>query len=135
MAVTPAQLKTPAGKIDGASMFPGEVGASLDARLQAYIDEGSDRAADADLAGDALDEATKLWSYYRAFDAVHDRLISTPAMVGIVGEGNTMFTQTQIDAFATKAGDFKTRFDAMIAEDSTIVQPIPSGGVPTSYSF
>lgn len=133
MAVQPSQLKTPAGKIDP-TFFPGEATAVLDARLQTYITEGEARVG-TELTGVEKDDAVTLWVYYRAYEAVHLRLISTPAMVGIVGEGNTMFTQAQIDAFGNLAADYKSRFEAMIVVENLVTQRIPSGGVPTSYRF
>lgn len=138
MAVVPSDLKTPIGKIDGASMFPGEVTATLDARLEAYIDEGEDEAgplSEWDSQAE-LDAAVTQWAYYRAFEAVHIRLIANPAMVGIAGEGNTAFTSSQIESFGTLAAEFKARFAALIAVEANVaVQPIPSGGVPTSFGF
>lgn len=134
MAVTPADLTAPVGKIDSA-FFPGEAAPELDARLQTYITEGEVRAADLEDDVETFDAAVTLWAYYRAFEAVHFRLIATPSLVGIVGEANMQYTGPQITAFATRAEEFKSQFDAMLDVSTTVAPPIPSGSVRTGFQF
>lgn len=131
--VQPADLKSPAGKIDD-SMFPGEATATLDVRLQTYITEGVAEVG-SELAGAELDAAVTLWAYYRAFEAVHLRMISTPASVNIAEEGSASFTGAQITSFLTMATEFRERFFAMLEPDAAVAQSIPSGGVSNRFSF
>lgn len=133
MAVAPADLKSPIGKIDSA-FFPGEATAELDARLQQYINEAIARI-DGDLAGTELDDATKLWAYYRAFEAVHLRMIATPASVSIQGEGSVAYTAAQIASFGTAASDYLSAFNATLEAETQSAASIPSGSVATRVTF
>jgi len=137
MAVTTAQLKSPAGKIDAAAFFPGEAPATVDARLQEYIDEGEEEAGDiADYESeDVYDAAVTLWAYYRAFEAVYLRLISTPASITIDDEGSTRFSSEQIAAFGRKADEFKASFAAAVSVETTAAPPIPFGALRTRVTW
>lgn len=132
MAVTAAQLKSPTGKVE-AAFFPGETGGTLDARLAAYIAEGESEAGD---VGDwdsqaEYDAAVTSWAYYRAFEAVYLRLIATPSTVSITEEGSTQFTQQQINAFKDQSDNYRTAFDAAIADPD---EPVATGVVTQSLS-
>jgi hypothetical protein len=134
MAVLPADLLSPAGKIDTA-FFPGEDSATLQERLQAYITEGEVRAADLSADVAAFDSAVILWSYYRAFEAVYLRLMSTPANISIAEEGSTSYTSQQIAMFGTTANQFKASFEAALVSPTVIEPMIPSGSVHNAYRF
>jgi hypothetical protein len=133
MPVTAAALKTPTGKIDPAFFPEDRTSAQLDARLASYIAEGVTLVADLDAS--EQDAATTMWAYYRAFEAVHLRMIATPASMSIADEGSVSFSSAQIASFGTMAASYKSSFEAMVAEEETIEPAIPSGGVTTKVGF
>lgn len=135
MAVTPDDLKSPTGRIDPAVFFPGEQTVDVDVRLQAYIDEGESEAADIASDVDAFDAAVILWAYYRAFDAVHMRLVGLPSSIDIAEEGSTSYTSSQIETFGLKAADFLASFRASVDVSGEIVQRIPSGPVSNAPTW
>lgn len=135
MAVTPDDLKSPTGRIDPAVFFPGEQTVDVDTRLQAYIDEGESEADDIASDVDAFDAAVILWAYYRAFDAVHMRLVALPSMTSINEEGSTQYLQSQMDTFAARAAEFLAAFRASVDVSGEIVQRIATGPVSNAFTW
>lgn len=122
MAVLPADLKAAnGGRIEPELMFPDESPAALDQRLQKYIDEGVVKATG--LTGTALDDAVKVWAYYRWADAMWIRLSSNPASVNLVDQGSSSYLQQQIQ-------NFKDMADALLAEFDEAVETVTATADP-----
>lgn len=102
MAVLPADITSPKGELDRTVLFPGESSADFTAQLQAYIDQGSLKAADL-TDPDEQDAAVTAWAYYRAYDAVATRMIASRSSMSLPDQGSVSTTAAQIGLMAEKA--------------------------------
>ncbi|HEY7234904.1 MAG TPA: hypothetical protein VH539_12190 [Gemmatimonadaceae bacterium] len=98
MSITPADLLAPVGEIEP-SFFPSDDDATLEARLQAYIDDGEAQAANAAVPDEGTDQAVEAWAYYRAYKAIWLRLSEAPSSLSFTDQGSRSRTDQQREAF------------------------------------
>lgn len=116
MSVTDANLTSPVGELDPAVLFPGESAGDFTDRLDAYIRQGVIEAVA--LSGAEQDVAVTRWAYYRAYDAVAQRLTATAQSISLSDQGSRTYTLGQADRFQAKAAAYRALFDAGLATDS-----------------
>ncbi len=119
MAVNPADLLTPLGRLDRKVLWPGTSSLTVTTYLPAYL---ADAAAEAVEITDtaANDKAQKWWAYYRAYDEVYQRLLSQPASVSDSDEGSQSYLVAQIEMMRDRAGEALTAFNEIVeAETAT----------------
>lgn len=119
MSVAPADLLQPKGRIDP-EYFPDDDETQVEARLQAYLDEGL-LEADAGGASD-VDRAVKAWGYYRAYTTITERLAGAPSTSSVDGEMNATYTSDQRATFRTAAEHYLQVFQAL----TTVREPLES---------
>jgi hypothetical protein len=125
MALTADVFMKPEGLIEPRSMFPGESEEDLNARLDAYIDEGMARTTT--LAAETRDSAVSAWVYHRAFLAVWIELSGNPASAAQADQGSTLYTQYQIQNFKDLSDQFLRQFEGYVTSG------VPTN-LPMSYS-
>lgn len=114
MAVTYADILQPIGEIEP-ELFPHiKVLGDLQARITQYLAEGATKAADLAIPAASVDEATLHWGYYRAYLAVYQRLIATPAEARNDGQGSRKYEGRQAEAFLELANQHKDIFDGLV---------------------
>jgi hypothetical protein len=121
-----ADLLAPRGLVES-SLFPGEDAATLEARLQAYIDEGERNTG--------VEDAVKAWAYYRAFYAAYVRLTSQPSTRRFDDQGQSSYLVTQIQNVLAEAERWKAVYDGLV---SPVVEVRPASGthsVDNTYSW
>jgi hypothetical protein len=91
--LAPSDLLEPQGPISP-TFFPNESESALAERLQAYLDDGAQRAVAGGLAAD--DRAVLAWGEYRALNAVVLRLATESASVTIQDQGSRTRTVEQL---------------------------------------
>lgn len=104
MAVVNGDFIAPTGELT-ADMFPGD---TLSTNITAWLAEAVVKAAD-------NDDAQKAWVYYRAWTGVANRLGTTPAEVGIEGEGNVKTLKEQIAFAQGRAAYWRSEYEAETA--------------------
>ena len=113
MAVTVSDVTSPVGELDAALLFPHEDEAALTTRITAYIAQGVTEAAD--VASADQDAAVTQWVYYRAYDAVWQRLAAQPISLTLSDQGSKTFGAAQADRFRALADAKRAAFDAYLA--------------------
>lgn len=125
MAVAAADLKSPAGEIEGAVLWPGETDSQVTARLSAYVADGETQAAE--IAAGSRDAAVKAWAYYRAYMAVYMRLTAEPSTVTVNDQATVSMLVTQIqnwkDLADAKLASFTDLLDSATETEPTATQP------------
>ena len=136
MAVTPAELLSPTGEIEGAALWPGENDAAVSARLAGYIADGVDKAARVTDPGDN-DAAVKAWAYHRAYQAVFVALSRIPSTVALNDQGSASMLVTQIQNFKDLADDKLTEFNGLLpAGEGTATTVAPASvSAPTTFTW
>jgi hypothetical protein len=108
VALTEANVTSPAGDIDGAVWFPALSSGALTTLVEGYITDAASRAP-------TDEDAQKLWVYYRAATAVADRLTSSPAsntrQLDAQGSKTSTTIQAQIDYWTQKAAAYLAAFN------------------------
>jgi hypothetical protein len=133
MAVVPADLTQPTGRLSTA-LFPGLSVAARNTLFQNAIDEGADRSTSA--APDDVDAATRAWAYHVLYALVWERLCGSPASVGIVGEVQRQYTDSQIRAFKERSDDWLAAHQAFLPADDDVTEADSVGpSVPTSFRY
>ena len=113
MPNTLAEVKSPAGDVDGAVWFPDKTSGEVDTLLSGYITDAIGQTADVD--------AQEQWVYYRAATAVADRLAGKSGgsrTLTLVDQGSKTETTspTQTDYWERKAAAFLAAFEALDAD-------------------
>jgi hypothetical protein len=132
MAITLADVLTPAGEIEPDVFWPGEASADSDARVNGYLTDGATRAAGVADAT-ARDNATRAWTYYRAYESVANRLAGLPAGATLDDGTTVSTTAAQLQAMQDKADKWLAAFEVIVPPAATeTANPIqPSAYVPT----
>lgn len=133
MAVTPAALISPTGELDPAILFPGESTSVFTARLTAYLAQGATEAAG--LSGAALDAAVTNWAYYRAYDAVAQRLAAEPVSQSLSDQGSVTYGGNQARTFRALADAKLAAFTAAVAPDTIGLPDQVSTTKPTVFTW
>lgn len=130
MALTPRDILIDVGEIDGVLFWPKLTPEEVDVKVQGYLDDPR-----ADL-GSIADPAKRLdaqreWAYYRARDAVLERLTIDAAATGVGAENiSASWTADQRARLAEKAADNRAAYQAIyeeaIAVDEAVVVPLRS---------
>ncbi len=115
-----ADLLSPVGRIDPAVHFPGETTRQVEARVQAYLTDATTRTA-AFTDETTGDEARTAWAYYRAYDAVYQRMVSLPSSVAFTDEGSGSYLVTQMQLIKDERDaafeEYEELVDLLDAED------------------
>lgn len=143
MPVTAVQLREPQGPV-APSFFPGESAADLDVRLVAYITDG-EAQVDAFAAASGLtvgtedrDAAVRNWALYRAYDAVANRLATSPLSVGLSDQGDRRYDKEQISILRRRAEEYRITFSSnldRLRELNMRYVPITTRSTPTRYEW
>ena len=112
MALSPEDLRDPLGLLDAAVLWPGQSLDTVDARLQAYLDEAVTKTAAFTDTTDQV-EAQKQWAYFRAYDAVYQRLVSLPSTVAFQDEGSGSYLVTQMQLMKERRDDARAAFEEL----------------------
>ena len=115
MAITLADVKSPAGDVDPAVWFPGKTSGEVDTLLTGYIADAYTQTTD--------DDAAEQWVYYRAATAVADTLggsSSSKTLTWVDQGSKTVSSSTaQTDYWERKALAYLDAFNELTAEDTT----------------
>lgn len=114
MAITLADVKSPAGDIDPAVWFPAKTSGEVDTLLTGYIADAYTQTTD--------DDAAEQWVYYRAATAVADTLggsSSSKTLTWVDQGSKTVSSSTaQTDYWERKALAYLDAFNALVADDA-----------------
>lgn len=137
MTLVAADLLNPAGEIDAELFYPGIASGDVTTKLNAYLTQGYTRAAALMVLSTDTDEFARLYSYYRSFSDVVNRLTLTPASSSIGGDVSMSFLQTQINSWIAKANGWQTQYLALIPLDpnSTAAAPGVSQSIAAEFTF
>lgn len=124
MAVTAAQITSPAGQLEPALLFPADDAPSFAARCAAWIEEGSAKAA-AITDDDDRDAATRDWCYYRAYEAVALRLAASPRTTTLTDQGSAGYDAAQEQTFRDLAAQHLAAFQRAVASATVDGQQPP----------
>ncbi len=134
MTVIAADLLLPSGEIDGVLFYPALDSGAITTRLTAYIAEGGAQGALLNVVPAMLDWYTKVYSYYRAWSDVVNRLTLTPASASLEGEGSRSFLQTQINSWIVARNAWQSQL-AQLVPISTALAPGVQQSIPNKYVF
>lgn len=114
MAVSSDRVLAPRGRLDPAVLWPGVTAKVYEDWIDTWAKDGKDRSVAAGVtnsaaAPTAVDDATLLWVYYRAFDAKALEGAALPASVSDPIDGAHAYSQGQLDSWRVLA-------DAALAE-------------------
>lgn len=123
MPLTALNLIAPEGEIERA-LFPSEDAAALEMRLQTYLTTAYTMLASLSLpTGVDLDEAARVYAYFRAYQAVHLIMSRTAATASIDGEASRSFLVSQIEAFETLRDKYEQLWqDVLVLGDEPVVE-------------
>lgn len=115
MAVAPADLLTPRGRLERKVIWPGLSAGKVTEFLTAYLAEAAVEAA---AISDATqkEKAEKAWAYYRAKDEQFNRMIGQPAQVSDADEGSQTYTADQIAEVKAERDSWRALFDTILEE-------------------
>jgi hypothetical protein len=129
-----ADLLSPEGPIE-ASFFPSDSSDDLNARLAAYITDGSSRVGGL-LAADQ-DDATQAWALWRAFDAIALRLATSFSSATIEGDSRAI-SGAQAKLMRDRANDQRAIFSAFVLAvgeaAGTATAPAQTGSITLGFS-
>jgi hypothetical protein len=122
MAKGPADMRDPQGNITLA-MFPQDSDASLNTKLQAYLDRGYALAGVAlpSAAAATLDLAAMAWAYHISYAAIANRLAAEYSSKSLQDLGSTGISSKQIEHYEKLAAD-------ALAQFTEITTPVSVGG-------
>jgi len=138
--ITADDLKTPKGEFK-ISMFPDDEGDEVrfDARLDAYVDAGIDKATAAGIADPSasFDRAVKAWATYLGANEIYNDMLTTPASVDVKDKTQASFTATQFNLWAEKLAKYLAAFEDEVGLVSTTIEQkfSPTGNVPHRIAF
>lgn len=119
MAITLADVKSPAGDVDPAVWFPGKTSGEVDTLLTGYIADAYTQVPNDGSADDAAEQ----WVYYRAATAVADTMggsASTKTLNWVDQGSKTVSSSTAAtDYWERKALAYLDAFNELTAEDTT----------------
>lgn len=119
MAVQPADLLTPTGRLERKVLWPGVSLTKVTEYLTAYLADADQQPAFDEITDVVVaDRARKAWAYYRAFDEVYQRLLAQPSTVADSDEGSQSYVFTQITSMGERAAEQKALFDSIIEEET-----------------
>lgn len=101
---------TPKGRLKAAALWPGIDINVVSANIEEYLAEGYTKSADPD--------AVLSWTYWRAFDDVHQTRLAMPSSGSLSDESSFGYTQTQIDEIGRLATEALAEFGELVAEDA-----------------
>lgn len=134
MAVTAADLIDPTGRILP-SLFPGDDSTALTARVNGYLDQALSQSGVSDLATAEQDAAVTQWAYWRAFDAVCNRLNADAARVDFDGQGGRQMLAEQFRHWAAQRDEARASYDAILSAAAVVdASEIPAGAPLPSFT-
>lgn len=115
MAITIADVVSPAGEIDRLVLFPDEIEAVFDERIEGYIDDAVARASAGDLTDqDDADEFAFHWVHYRARRDAWLKAILRPSSAELPDSGKFSFSKDQRDMLETAWKDDLAQANAIL---------------------
>lgn len=134
--ISPSELLAPAGDLLS-SHFPGELGNTLDERIQGYISEAAALATSYTVDASDLDNFVKAWAYHRAYRAIHARMVNDPSTVVMDGQGQASTLWSQIDAMKMLSAEWLAKSNDLIPPESFTAPQIipPSGAAFNQFGF
>lgn len=112
MAVVLADVKSPAGDVNGAVWFPALSSGEVDTLLNGFITDAVGKTDDAD--------AQEQWVYYRAATEVADRMTVDPASKTLAladqGSKSTTTLEAQIQYWVQKAAAYLAAFEELVGD-------------------
>jgi hypothetical protein len=133
MAVAPADLLTPRGRLDEKVIWPGVPNKTVLATLAAYLEDGLAQDGVADLDEEAQDRALRAWSYYRGKDEQFQRMLGQPASVQDSDEGSSSYLVTQMTLVQAERDKWLEEFEAILEEETGEPPSDETFGIITSY--
>jgi hypothetical protein len=126
MAITTESLTAPAGRL-ASSLFPTDDEEQFEARLEAYVADAEAKTA---VITDAVkqEEAQLAWAYYRAYDAIYERMTTSPIEVDLDVGGRGTFSTKQIENVERIRNGYLNQFNTIIAELSALASTTVSAG-------
>lgn len=115
MAIAVADVVSPKGALVRTVLFPDEVQAVWEERLEAYIADGDARAAGGDLGAEDADLFTFHWVHYRAYQAAYEQRNASPASAELPEGGSFSFLAAQITNMKEMAAEHKASADAILS--------------------
>lgn len=96
---------TPKGRLKAAALWPGRDINEVSSDIEEYIAEGYSQTTD--------EERVKLWTYWRAFDDVHQTRLAMPSSGSSSDEASFGYTQGQIDEMGNLATEALDKFEEL----------------------
>ncbi len=113
ISIDTEEFLAPLGFIEPETMFPEEDEETLDARIQAYVEQANTLVSA--LAVDAQKAAIINYVYWKAFFAVYVSLSGTPSSYSMADEGSNVYSTAQIANFKTLADQYKAAFEGALS--------------------
>lgn len=142
---------TPRGRLNPAALWPksldlypdGYDKAAVQEKLDSWLKEGRVKASsimdpDPDTQAELIEEAARVWVYYRAWSEKYEALVVLPATVDVEREGGKSHLVTQIQLAGERAQEFLEEFEGLVPTvEEGVVEGFPTGpqseSVPTYY--
>lgn len=138
MAVQPADLLTPRGRLDPRVIWPTITPEVVTETLVAYLTEAEIEAA-AIPPDQGHDKAVKAWGYYRAKAAQYDALTGLPTTVEDRDEGSSSYLPTQLTLIRDERDGYLAEFQGLLDEAtavaSVLIHPPASASVATTFRW
>lgn len=115
MAITVADVESPAGELDRLVLFPDELEPAWDARIEGYIGDAESRSVD--------DDFVFHWVHYRAYHAKYVLMTSSPSTASLPEGGSYQFLVTQIQNMLDLANRHKADAEALLPVSPPAVEP------------
>jgi len=125
VAVAVADFLAPRGTIEPA-LFPLESEPVLAARLNEYLTQGQQNVAGLALTQEQADDAVRSYVYYRSYDAIVDRIVTSPNSVSFADQGSVSYSSAQIQQLAAKRDRYLDDYTAILAAAGTVTNSGPS---------
>lgn len=133
--ITTESLVAPEGRLT-IKLFPRDSEDEFQERLEAYVEEAISKTTSITDEAKA-EEAQKAWAYYRAYDAVYERMITSPMEVDLDVGGKGAFDPKQFMAIERLKDGFLNQFNTIIAnaDEPTIVREAGTKAVATEVRW
>lgn len=134
MPLAAADLLQPTGRV-ASSFFPDEDAVALALRLDAYLAEAYADPRVTALESEDQDAPARQWAYYRAFEAVGDRLNLEAATVSLDDQGARTRLSDQIKYWERQRDAALASFLSLAPELVISTSPARQGSTSVPISF
>lgn len=115
--ITTESLVAPEGRLNP-KLFPTDSEEDFQERLEAYVEEAITKTASLEDESKA-EEAQKAWAYYRAYDEIYTRMITSPVEIDLDVGGKGTFDTKQFEAIERMKNGFYNQFDKIMTDSVT----------------